>query len=353
MKKRLMALLCVCALLFTLAGCGSSADSTTSSDGKTVVRWNAGTSGNVLVTIANEKGYFADEGIELEMVPANANTDAMTMLSTDKVDIVSNAGTSNPLQQIAAGEDFTIFGGHMVNGAMPIIAKKGTEWKGVESLIGKKFAANPSYFALTGAVMDLGYDNPLEVVDWVSYSDYNDALAAVVSGEVDYALMGTGQNYQVQTMDDVEVMCYQSDIMPDYSCCRLVARTDYVNKNADTIQKILVALMRAQEYYEAHPDEAVELQAKEIGADEDYVAAYMKNDHYKVSVDPLKNSVERAWEILDKTGFLSDNAKEINIDDHINTEIYQKALAEYKDKYGSENPDFVQSLETYFQQNDQ
>lgn len=165
--------------------------------------------------------------------------------------------------------------------------------------------------------------------------------------------MGTGQNYQVQTMDDVEVMCYQSDIMPDYSCCRLVARTDYVNKNADTIQKILVALMRAQEYYEAHPDEAVELQAKEIGADEDYVAAYMKNDHYKVSVDPLKNSVERAWEILDKTGFLSDNAKEINIDDHINTEIYQKALAEYKDKYGSENPDFVQSLETYFQQNDQ
>ena len=43
----------------------------------------------------------------------------------------------------------------------------------------EKVAVNPSYFAFTGAVMDLGYENPLEVVDWEIYSDYNDALAAV------------------------------------------------------------------------------------------------------------------------------------------------------------------------------
>ena len=75
--------------------------------------------------------------IKLEEVPATANASAMTLLSTGMVDVVSNAGTSNPLQQIAAGVDLTIFGGHMMTGAMPIIAKKGVKWNGVQDLVGK------------------------------------------------------------------------------------------------------------------------------------------------------------------------------------------------------------------------
>mgnify|MGYP000532628044 CR=1 FL=1 len=64
--------------------------------------------------------------------------------------------------------------------------------------------------------MDLGYENPLEVVDWEIYSDYNDALAAVVRGDVTYALMGTGQNLAVQDMaanGEIDIVSYQSEIM--------------------------------------------------------------------------------------------------------------------------------------------
>lgn len=317
-----------------------------------VVRWNYGTSGNILVFIAEEKGYFADEGISLEIVPATANADAMQLLASNKVDVVSNSGTSNPLQQIASGVDLTVFGGHMVNGCMPVIAKTGTEWKGVESLIGKKFACNPSYFAFTGAVMDLGYDKPLEALEWISYTNYNDAAAAVLKGEVDFALQGTGQNLSASTTEGIEIVCYQSDIMPNYSCCRMVASTDFIKNNPITVKCILKALMRAQADYEANKEEAVKLMAKKIEASEEYVAAYMLNDHYTVSVDPLKNSVIRAWGILDKTGFLSETAKNINIEDHINTDLYEQALAEAKAEYGAENPDFYAGLESFYAEND-
>ena len=317
-----------------------------------VVRWNYGTSGNILVFIAEEKGYFADEGISLEIVPATANADAMQLLASNKVDVVSNSGTSNPLQQIASGVDLTVFGGHMVNGCMPVIAKTGTEWKGVESLIGKKFACNPSYFAFTGAVMDLGYDKPLEALEGISYTNYNDAAAAVLKGEVDFALQGTGQNLSASTTEGIEIVCYQSDIMPNYSCCRMVASTDFVKNNPITVKCILKALMRAQADYEANKEEAVKLMAKKIEASEEYVAAYMLNDHYTVSVDPLKNSVIRAWGILDKTGFLSETAKNINIEDHINTDLYEQALAEAKAEYGAENPDFYAGLESFYAEND-
>lgn len=372
MKKRitLLALVLIAALAFT--GCSGNTNETASTDIEeqttssdtaqteepvedeletTVVRWNYGTSGNVLVTIAQKMGYFEDEGISLEIVHGTENANAMQLLSSGKVDVVSNAGTSNPLQQIASGVDLTVFGGHMVQGCMPVVARAGTEWNGVEDLIGKKFACNPSYFAFTGAVMDLGYEDPFSVVDWIVYDSYNDALAAVIKGEVDYALMGTGQNYSVNSMEEVEIVTYQGDVMPNYSCCRLVAQSDFVENNPNTVKAILKALIRAQQYYEANKEECVKLQAESIGTTEEYVAAYMLNDHYIVHVDPLRNSIVRAWNILDKTGFLSDQAKEIDIEDHINTELYESALKEVMEKYGSEDTEFYDRMTKFYEEN--
>nr|WP_288723870.1 ABC transporter substrate-binding protein [uncultured Sellimonas sp.] len=362
MKKRILAAILAMAMTFSLAACGNSNEEKT--DGKkandnapeqSVVKWNCGTSGNVLLTIAEEKGYLKDEGISIEYVEANANADAMTLLATGKVDVVSNAGTSNPLQQIASGVDLTIFGGHMVEGCMPVVAKAGAEWNGIESFVGKKVAVNPSYFAFTGAVMDLGYEDPLSVVEWETYSDYNDALAAVVRGDVDYALMGTGQNLAVQEMaanGEIDIVSYQSEIMENYSCCRMEGQTKWVNENPNTVKAIIRALLRAQSYYENHKDEAVKLHAERIDATEEYVSAYMLDEeHYFVSVDPLKNSVERAWDILDKTGFLDEKAKDIDINDHINTTLYEEALKEATEKYGDEDPDFYKEMQTFFEQN--
>ena len=349
--RRILALALTLVLCLGLVGVQAFAEAEVPET--SLVRWNYGTSGNIMVTVALEKGYFKEYGIELEIVEATQNAGAMQLLSSGKVDVVSNAGTSNPLQQIASGVDLTIFGGHMVTGCMPVIAKKGTEWNGVESLIGKKFACNPSYFAFTGAVMELGYDKPLEALDWQIFTSYDDALAAVVRGEVDYALMGTGQNYAVKNRDDVEIVTYQSEVMPNYSCCRMEAKTEFVQNNPVTIKCILKALLRAQAYYEANREECVKLLADTIGATEEYVAAYMLDDaHYNVNADPLRNSVLRAWGILDATGFLDENAKEINIEDHINTSLYEEALAEVTEEFGSENPDFYAKQLEFFKEND-
>lgn len=347
MKKRIISMMLIVIMALGM-GVQASAETPADTPEVSTVRWNWGTSANILVALAIENGYFADYGLEIEFVNANENANAMTLLATGQVDVVSNSGTASPLQNIAAGVDMTIFGGHMVQGCMPVIAKAGTEWNGVESLVGKKAAINPSYFAFTGALMEAGVEDPMTAVDWVSGMSYPDALAALQRGEVDYALMGTGQNYQVQNMPEIEIMCYQGDVMPDYSCCRMEAPTEFVENNPITIKCILKALIRAQAYYEANKEECVDILAGYINADHDYVAAYMLNDYYKVHTDPLSNSVRRAWNILDETGFLDENAKNINIDDHINTEIYEQALAEAKDEFGEGNEEFFAAMNEYY-----
>ena len=83
--------------VMSLALAASAASAASAAPEQRVVRWNYGTSGNVLVTIAENKGYFKDEGLTIEPVLANANADAMTLLATGKVDVVSNSGTAAPL----------------------------------------------------------------------------------------------------------------------------------------------------------------------------------------------------------------------------------------------------------------
>lgn len=371
MKKRILSILLALVMVLSLAACGAGSTPTEENNSTTeptggevpvsegtkevpetsVIRWTYGNSGFVLLTIAEKMGYLEEAGLTIEYVNATANADAMALLASGQTDVASNSGTSNPLQQIASGVDLTVFGGHMVNGCMPVIAKKGTEFNGMQDMIGKRFACNPAYFAFTGAVMDLGYEKPLEALEWVTYTNYSDAMAAVLKGEVDFALQGTGQTMTCKTMDDIEIVCYQSDIMPNYSCCRLVAPTKFVEENPITIKLLLKALIRAQAYYETNKEKCVALQAEKIGATEEYVAAYMMDSHYLVSVDPLKNSVIRAWNILDATGFLSEDAKNMNIEDHINTEIFEQALAEVTEEHGAEAPEFYASVKTFYEEN--
>ena len=367
MKKSIKLLSIMMALLMVMsmvAACGSNEapaeepaeepaaeESALGAPEVTTVKWNSGTSKNVLITIANEKGYFADEGITIEEVPADENNSAMALLASGKVDVVSNAGTSNPLDQISQGVDLTIFGGHMVQGAMPIIAQKGTEWHGVEDFIGKKVVANTSYFALTGAVMNTGVENPLEAVEWIEGMDYPDALAMVERGEADYALQGTGNVQTCKESGTVDIVTWQGDIMPDYSCCRMVAQTDFVKNNPNTLKHVMVALLRAQAYYEANKEEAVKLHAAATEQTEEYVSAFMLDEHYKVNVDPLEDSVLRAWNILDATGFFKDKDDSVKIEDHINTALYKEALDYAEATYGSEYPDFFKAQQEFFASN--
>jgi NitT/TauT family transport system substrate-binding protein len=221
----------------------------------------------------------------------------------------------------------------------------------LSDFIGKKVVANTSYFALTGAVMNTGVENPLEAVEWIEGMDYPDALAMVERGEADYALQGTGNVQTCKESGTVDIVTWQGDIMPDYSCCRMVAQTDFVKNNPNTLKHVMVALLRAQAYYEANKEEAVKLHAAATEQTEEYVSAFMLDEHYKVNVDPLEDSVLRAWNILDATGFFKDKDDSVKIEDHINTALYKEALDYAEATYGSEYPDFFKAQQEFFASN--
>ena len=365
MKKGLAGRL-VLGLVFGLAACGgktgeSGAGSSSASESagasesggseaekakaeepqKTVrINWARDNSGNTFLELAIEKGWLKEEGIEITEKPFDASNDATTALLAGDIDIFSNYGTNGPLQTIASGENLQIIGGYMATGCMPIITRTDNpdEWKGVESLLGKTVAADASDYTIAGPLLEKGYD-PKTDVKWVHYPNYSDMTAAVIKGEADYAVVGTSRNFEISQQPKLKIVAYRSNLMPWYSCCRMVVTDKYLKENRDTMKKVIKTLLRAQAYYEAsdaNKEECKKILGKRMNVTEDYLNSYMNNEHFRISVDPLK------------TGFLSDGWENIKVDDHIQTELYKEALDEAEKDYGSENPEFYKKMQDFY-----
>ena len=361
MKKRVLSLLLAMSMVVGLSACsgGTTKEETKGETTKEetkkevpetdTIHWARANSGNIFVTLASSLGYFDEVGLTVIEDPVDSSTAAMTALSSGQVDVTSNQGSNMPLQNIASGQDFTIIGGYMMQG-MYLVARKGTGWNGIEDLVGKKVAGLPNDTAYTGPFLASGHD-PRTEIDWVECDTNSDRLAAVISGKADYANCSGDLHYTVDNNPDVEIVCYLDELSPSYGCCRMQMRTDFIKKNPTTVKLMLECLIRAEDYYRNNIDECVKILAKEIDADEDYVAAYLKNEHYVLSIDPVKNSVLKTWQTLLDTGFLDkEELADFDIESHINTDLYEEALNAVIEEHYDEDPEFYDERLAFFKE---
>ncbi len=316
------------------------------------IHWARANSGNILVTVAKQQGYFDEYGLNIIEDPVESAGAALTALQTEQVDVTSNQGTNGPLGYIGKGSDFTIVGGYMLKG-MYIVGRKDTDYKDVTSLKGSKFAYNGIHPVTGIALLEAGLD-PAKDVEWLPYTTNSDRLAAVIAGEADYAVLSGDQLLTVGNNPDIEIKAWLNDLVPNYGCCRMNMNTSFVKSNPVATKLLLKALIRAEQWYLSHKEECVKILAKEIDADEEYVAAYLLNENYISSVDPCKKAVIKTWDAMIKMGLIDEaEASKINIEDHINTDIYKEALDECIAEYHDEDPEFYDGRLEFFKENNE
>ena len=350
MKKNWLALI-VCLML--LIGCAPNTVQETDNvedvlvPETTTVRMALNPSGHILNLIAEDQGYLKDEGISVVYVPVQSDAMAFKGIMDGTIDVVSNSGTNLPLQYIADGLNLTIFGGYLLTGCMPVFTRIDTKWDGIESLIGKTMACESNVYAISGPLLDKGYD-PLNDVTWYDTESQEDRIKAVENGDAYYGLVGTSLNYSVLSNPNLKIATYAADVLPAYSCCRAEASAAWVRDNPNTVTALLKAWIRAMEYYNSHHEEAVTLAARLLHRDEAYIRAYLDNPRFDLNTDPMKKSVIRAWNYMNSLGLLDDDAKRIDINMHVNTELYKAALDACQKQYGETNPKFYEQLQAQY-----
>ncbi|MBU5613244.1 ABC transporter substrate-binding protein [Geomonas azotofigens] len=281
-----------------------------------------------LYFVAKEKGFFKDEGVDVDLYQFGSAAEGMAALKADKLD-VGTFGTTAPLVFISKGSEFTFIGGMMIGGQAIITRpERLAELSGKDLKVykGKKIGLvklSTGDVIFKGALKKAGIDYKKDV-NFVEFGSVAAVVEAVKKGAVDAGLVFPPHFSLAEKNHGLKVAHYIEDFYPDYTCCRIVAPTAQVKANPDTYRRFLAALIRAYRFYKTNPDETVKIYTRALKIDEDII----RNETYVKRVaesnpDPLRKGILDFWQHIRDAGYIT---QDYPIDQHINTALYKQAL---------------------------
>lgn len=307
--------------------------------------------GAPLADIAIQEGFFAEENLNVELVPFNASTDGVNALQSQKIDIGLTFGTTTPLAFIAQGADLDVIGGHMEGGHPIYVSEEDKDqyqtfedYKG--KVIGTVRLSVPDIVfrtALENAGLDLEKD--VEIIEFKTMANLIEAAAA---GKVDVAFSSTGFLTKAQQSGLTPVV-WSNDVQPGHVCCRVVTRGDVSEEQGVAYKKFLKGLIKAERVKLETPEKALEASRDRFNLDDATVNEIVNEEHLINSADPHKEQVVQLWEQMKHLGYIED-VEDVDLNEHFNLTFYEEALSELIE----ENPGdeyYQQTLERYKKQN--
>ncbi|HHW38481.1 MAG TPA: ABC transporter substrate-binding protein [Bacillales bacterium] len=356
MKKRVVVLSTALSLTLGLVGCNSQevSNTTTPSAEKAeeLVDFAVGhlpTTGHSLYYIAQEEGYFKEEGLNVTLHPFSNSGEGINAVTAGKLD-VGTFGTPAPLTFEEQGADIVFLGGQMGNGAgvvsKPEIAE---DLKDINNFKGKRVATvklATGDVILRGALYEAGidYENDLKIIEMNSPAD---VIVAVKKGEVDAGVVWA-PFVEKAKREGLEIIKYSQEYHENHVCCRIIADETMFDENYKTYVKFLKAIIRAEKFEkdETNKQKALADIKKYVDVDPAIIEKDIYGGYVDQSVDPNKKAILSMRETMVNIGYLKE---EKDIAPQIHTEAYKEALDQLK----TENPNdsFYLELETRYEEN--
>jgi NitT/TauT family transport system substrate-binding protein len=212
--------------------------------------------------LAEERGFFDEEGVSVDLTLAEVSADRITAMQADRLD--ASATTIDTWSLFAAqGADLVqVVATDESAGGDGIVAKQ--EIASLEELAGKSVAvqsASTSQFFLANVLQDVGLTlDDLNLLDMSS----GDAGAAFVAGQVDAAV--TWQPWLSTAREtDFGHLLMDSRETPGLLVDTIAFRPQFVADHPDAVAAFVRGYFRAVDDYEANPDEANAIMAESIG----------------------------------------------------------------------------------------
>lgn len=332
MKKRILAVTLITALAFmTLFGCASKKKETGQT--KVVLNEVAHSIFYAPMYVAIEKGYFAKEGIDLELVCGFGADKVMTAVLSGEADIGFMGSEASIYTYNEGANDYVVNFAQLTQRAGNfLVAREKLDdfsWedlKGSLVLGGRKGGMPQMVFEYI--LKQHGID-PKTDLDINQNIDFGSTAAAFSEGQGEFSvefephatsLEKAGKGYVVASLGE------DSGYVP-YTA--FSAKGSYLKENPKTIQKFVNALQKGMDYVQSHtPEEiakAIAPQFEETDVDTitTIVKRYHEQDTWKSDLIFEQESFELLQDILDSAGELSKRAP---YQDLVNTEFAKKSV---------------------------
>jgi NitT/TauT family transport system substrate-binding protein len=273
------------------------------------------------IFVAQELGYFAEQGLQVELVEFQNSADGLAAVRAGKLDFGAFGATA-PLFHIAKGADIRIVGGiHNEDAALITTAEKAATIKSVADLKGRKVAVvrlSSADTALRGHLLELGIV-PGKDMQIFELKSPPAVIEAVRSGEVDAGTVW--EPHVVRAVESgLKVVATSHDLLPDHPCCRLVVQTKDVTERPKLIDGVIAALLKAEKFGHDHRDQAVDIITKYIKLDRHIIDASYLNDQ---PTDPDVANTVRFWNVMRRIGYAE---QERDIASYVDTSFYKRAI---------------------------
>jgi NitT/TauT family transport system substrate-binding protein len=228
--------------------------------------------GNGPFFVAQEKGLFAEEGVEVELINIEDHAAAFGGLFVGQVDAVQGAMPDAPTFAQPDEEPLVcVLALDESRGGDGVLATNDIHT--VADLRGKSVAVLPGsigHFYLIVLLKEAGLSEAdIEVVD-LSAEDAGEAFSLQ---EVDAAVTNDPFLSQAKNAEHGHVLTDTTE-QPGLLVDCLMTRADVFNDRKDDFQAVARAWDAAVKYVEAHPDEANEIMARHLGGGLEDPAAF-------------------------------------------------------------------------------
>ncbi|WP_079909553.1 ABC transporter substrate-binding protein [Paenibacillus sp. 32352] len=234
----------------------SKSSATSSSEGAQQlqkVRYAAfnGVSG-LAVNFGAEKGFFKEEGLDVEFVTTQNPIESLTSKDVDIADVATTtaiiaAGKGAPIKIVSS-----MF---RTKGPFYLVAAPGIN--SVEELKGKKVGA-----AAFGSGLDVYTQVILKKhglsktdVTYLANGANEAAYASLTSGQVDATIIHEPFASLVEVNGKGKILAKGWDYLPTFHTGVLASSNEVIAKKPELIEKLLRAYFKSQEYAKSHPDE--------------------------------------------------------------------------------------------------
>lgn len=282
--------------------------------------------------VAIEEGYFAEEGIELELVTGFGADKTMTAVISGSADIGFMGSEASIYTYNEGANDYVVNFAQLTQRAGNFLVArekmddfKWEDLKGKDVLGGRKGGMPEMVFEY---ILKQNNIDPEKDVNIDQSIDFGATAAAFSGGQGDFsvefepsatALEKEGDGYVVASLGT------DSGYVP-YTA--FSAKKSYLEKNPKVIQGFTNALQKGMDYVQSHkPDEiasVIEPQFKETDLDTitTIVTRYYEQDTWKDNLVFEKDSFELLQDILEEAGELDSRAP---YEDLVTTEFAEKA----------------------------
>lgn len=299
--KRIGACALILLLAIGIAACGSDeGDDTPSAAGgegaeRSSVRVafpQVRTSALYPVEVAEELGFFEEEGIDFEFIAASEDIPLQTYVTNGDADL-SAPGGSEVLFGAAAGADYRVVFEDYTKTANGVVVPEESDVTAIEGLAGRTVGLasdeDRSFLAIALEAGGLALDDVKPIVVGASGPTVANALS---SGRVD-AYVATFFDFAAIEAAGISLRRITPDEVSDEPTTAFIASADMIEQDADTIERFLRAYAKAVYVGMVNPEAVAAINEKRVPEEyrdrkfglaltEEAIASHVPNDEERI-----------------------------------------------------------------------